>query len=383
MDNIEFNKKPLLNNFVEVDDKIWFWDIRHNGLYFCDKKNNYVEGIELECYKTYDLSKGTLYSKLCLYKKSIIAVPWMAEEILIINVGSYQERYIKLKDFEWDENALKRGKFWDVVCMDEFAYFIGYGSSCLLKFNLEEEVIEAVVDLYQDRIKVENKVCFKFAGIMDKNLIIPACIDNIVFIVNADTLQFSIKCINPVEHGFSAIHIIDDQIWLSPRRVDPIVCWDIQKDSVTCYNEYPKNFELGDSTSMGSIERIGEKLYFFPLKASAILELDLSTGRMDVEKNLNAYIRKYVNDENQSVQKYCLTGNFNGTVYAYSRINNCFIWFDPISGEVGEWELQFTEKEYDKFQTRLVQSILRTNQLVNEGEIRLIDFVNYIQEQNV
>ena len=146
------NSTFYIHNFIQYNGVKWGWDIFHNILL---KMNDSYEAdvARINCYEKRRCF-GSLYGKVIKYQDKLIGVPMQADDILVYDLNLNVDRYIPMPSGVFLESNAGRGKFWDALIDGKHAYFIGYWSKKILKFDLDREEIVKILDI----VIIESKV---------------------------------------------------------------------------------------------------------------------------------------------------------------------------------------------------------------------------------
>ncbi|HBN55714.1 MAG TPA: hypothetical protein DD414_02975, partial [Lachnospiraceae bacterium] len=126
------NENIIFHNTVKVNGFLWFWGLKEDALFKVKWGELYTDIVNLRCYQKKN-STAPLYGKIGKYESKIIGVPLSADEILIFDCCSGMDKYIPLPKHIFREEFVERGKFWDIIVDEEYAYLIGYWSNKILK----------------------------------------------------------------------------------------------------------------------------------------------------------------------------------------------------------------------------------------------------------
>jgi len=379
MNQKELIKRPLFHNFVKYNGNIWFWDVVHNGLFSCDNDGN-SRRIPLKCYQTYDLCKETLYNKIILFDDKLIGVPCVANEVLIYHLKRKEEEYISLSSISFNESAMRRGKFWDAVCYGKVLLLIGFWTSWVVKLNVEtREVIESV-DLYQyfDKNEIIDNVYFKNACVYNDKLLIPACLNPIVFEVDIGTMEYSIHRFENMENGFSYIYADGDRLWLSPRRTDAIICWDRTTDERHYYSQYPDEFAFGNA-SIGFIEKCNDNIFFIPLGASGILMLNEKEGQIKLAVTLNSKMEEqFALGEQLKINKCWNVSKRDDCLVILNGVDRKLYFYNIVDESIFVKDVIVSKEECIIYKGSRMEKANTRNDFFMEGEYDIDDFCAYL-----
>ena len=362
-------RRLTYNNLVTDGNKVWLWDIYFNALFCCNKGESIAERLTPFCNNKNNL--GMQYSKILKYKKNIIAVPALADNILLYDTETRETRYIA---FEADKISAKYGKFWDVIGVGKFAFLIGYYSSCVLKFNMETGRVEKCVQLCSQ--ENSGSVLFKFGFLEEDVILIPSCTDRVVYELNIYSMEYKKNVLDNSANGFNAICKAADDYWLLPRYDGPVVKWNRRKGTIQYYPVEVKDFDFSLSPGLGFLQYDGSCLWAFPLKANKIIKIDINLGYMEEEKDINSYF-EYL-DMPGDIQKYSYVKIQKDMLYVHTWVSRELICYNTSSGELAAYAYYISNRDYRKY-------IWESNwekTMGEDAEFKLCDFIDVLTEDD-
>lgn len=367
--------RMIFNNLAEDEEHIWFWAINFNALYQYDKKTSVVTRLS-DFIITLD---QITYSKVVNYRNKIICIPQCADNIAVYDLGSRSMRFIDLDVSVWNEASRKQGKCWGFVCHEEYLFLLGYWDSYILKFNMQTEQLEAVVDLYGNRDKSRNQVYFK-QGLMDKEfLLVPSCIENTIFVIDIRTMTYQIHRINEYKHGFYSICRQGRDIWLTPKQNDPIIRWQREENRITVYDRYPQELDPAKDISFGLCVYCNGFLWAFPLRAKKAIRLDPRTGVMEPVHTVNRYFTG-VAGENFDRQTYFSLEARDNKLLACAAPHREFLEYDCAEDKLTCYDYQTSVNDFNDF---LISLKVLTGCYVNERELPLGEYLNCLSRNKL
>ena len=270
--------KILFYNIACFNEEQYYWDIELNSLFRLRDLRD-PEIVQLKSCKN-RMFHAPLYGKLIGFQNKIIGVPLFANNILIYDLKTREERFIQLKEDVFD---MYKGKFLDYVIDDRYAYLIGYWSNYILKIDLYEERIIKELQVGETKYN-KDEVCFKQAAQYGGCLYIPSSQKNEVFVVDKELIDYKVKVFKGNKEGFSSLIIENKVVWMAPRRNESFVRWEIEKEEEE-YLEYP-DFCKTDRPSYGYMVNLEKEIIVFPLHAPCVVRIDKKTKDVIRDENL-------------------------------------------------------------------------------------------------
>lgn len=372
----DLRRYPIFHNFIKNNGRIWFWDLVKNALFFVEDNSDYAERVSLKIYERYNNTKGSLFGKILCYKEKLLCVPLFSNEILIYDIKTGGEDYIQLPSRDWGRVSEKRGKFWDVVIDQGIVFLIGYWIPCILKYNWLTKEIN-ILDLYIDKPnRNDETVFFKGAAIWKEKLLLPACTENIVFLIDKANLKFTSVSFDGMTGGFSAIAIDECEAWLMPRKTGPIVCWNMETEEINYYDDYPRQFFFSDKPGIGFVVIHEDEVYVFPLNASSILSINKKNTQIVIHERLN---HDYIGKEKSKRQKVYDVKVIDKGIWFFDGLEKCIKVFEVDTGIVTKRHIVFTDEYIEariKELRRQMGIQLKADKMILESEYA---FPTYIQ----
>lgn len=341
------DKSLVFNNFIEEDGKIWFWATNYNALFQCSITGGIAKNVWglAVC----EDAAGSLYSKIVKFDNKIIGIPMLSDKILVYDTSTGDARMIPIPAQDWgNPYTLERGRFWDGVVYDKYVFMIGFWSTKILKFDVVNEVVVDVLDLYDemDIPLIKRYLSFKNAVLVNSRILIPAYTRNYVFILNPMNMQYEKLVIEKCGNGFSGIAYDGEDIWLSPRERGQFVQWRIQQNTVILHDNYPTEFKLKESANISCIEYCNGKIYELPYMANKVISLKKTVGKviMQTEDAFNSYYEGL--GTHNEITKYLFVQRVGMRLYSYCTESRRVLTFDTESGLLSELRFQISEEDY-------------------------------------
>ena len=204
--NQDENRCLAFYNFAEEQRKIWFWDVRFNALF----QGTIDGGVAEPLWGNMNDETGmdSLYSKVMKCGHKIIGIPMCTDNILIYDISTKEAKLISVAIQDWgNKHTLKRGRFWDGVVYGDYLFMIGFWSAKVLKFDIVNEKIVDVIDLYEE-LKIpfeERTLSFKNALAIDGKIWIPSYVKNYIFALDPNNMKYTKIEMKKKGNGFSDI----------------------------------------------------------------------------------------------------------------------------------------------------------------------------------
>lgn len=287
--NVVINKRLKFQNFVEdVGNAIVFYSEQYCSLFRCHRYGGVAELLY-----TIPIKESTrLYGKVYRYKEKIICIPQCAENILIYELNSREVRFIDLGVYNWGNHyAEEGGKFLSGVIYEKYLFMIGYWSTCILKFDIEQEEIVNYINLSEDlNISIDKRrVCFKNVVLYRGNIILPAYGSNQLFIINPNTMNYQNLDISNNKGGFSDIAVASNDIWLAPKCQEAFLRLGDSMNVVEVIENFPSDYRRKERANISGLIEWKDSIYAMPYMANKILEItrgdECSNVRIEGEMN--------------------------------------------------------------------------------------------------
>lgn len=345
--NNDEDKSLVFHNFIEEDGKIWFWATNYNALFQC----SITGGIAANVWGlgVCEDAMGSLYSKIVKCDNKIIGIPMLTDNILVYDTSTGGARLIPIPTQDWrNSHTLERGRFWDGVVYDNYIFMIGFWSAKILKFDIVNEVIIDVIDLYEEmNIPFEKRfISFKNAVLVSSRILIPAYTRNLVFILNPMDMQYEKLVIEKCGNGFSDIVYAGEDIWLPPRERGQFVQWNIQQNKFILHDDYPTDYHMEKQANISGIEYCNGKIYVLPYRANKVISLKRTEGKviMQTEDTFNSYYEGL--GTNNEIIKYLFAQRVGMRLYSYCTERKRVLAYDTESEQLSELRFQISDEDY-------------------------------------
>lgn len=363
------NEAIVFHNTAKLNGFLWFWGLRENVLFRAKWSEGYAHVVNLRCYEA-KRNTGSLYGKIEKYENKLIGVPLASDEILIYDCQTGIDNYVSLPKNIFGEEFVDRGKFWDVVICDNDAYFIGYWSNKILKFDLLHEKISKIIELNIENSRFSKDIFFKKAGLYRDCLIVPACQKNIVYVIDKDSMEYRIKEFKGTKEGFSALLIDGSDIWLAPRRNGKFIRWNPELDHAE-YLDYPVICSSA-KPSYGFLAKTENDILAFPLHAKGVLRINPETLKAYIDPKLTEICR----ENNGQVQKTGFIEIEGKKIIIYSWLEGSFYNYNTKTGIIQKNEIRYAEDYY----IFMMKKEWEKNGYIDEGNCSLDIFIHNIDK---
>lgn len=343
-------RKSSFKNLVQDRGKCWFWEERYNGLFYCGYDKKYAVKVELN--RKQNLKGGSLYSKVILYKGKIIGIPYMADNILIYEIKDKGERYIQLDGIY---------KFLEYVIDGKCVFFLGYGSSVILKFDMEQEIVTGSVDVYEGKKIQKNRTFFESGFIHKNRLLVPDYWEYCVYEINMETMDFIKNKIQMAGDVRPNIHIDKrkDEIYFPPDNMEPIVMWNRE--------DRKKEFYLFPSWAQN------EEVIIFNSKAGSFY-----VQKFSLTRSLETYYQNKT-EKDRLFELFFFSQVCNDFLYVLDERKKLHI-YHPEKDVQTEKAFYISRADYIEYMKAQLPDDVDKYQIVYEKFYSITDFVQYIKD---
>lgn len=284
------SRRLKFQNFIEDgENKIIFYCEEYKSLFRSDRCGGTAELL----YKI-PIEGNSLYGKIYRYKDKVLCVPQCAADILIYNLNTKEEKFVRIEMDTWgNRHAEERGRFLSGILYGKYLFLIGYWSTWVLRLDIELEKITGCVNLSEAlSIPVCNRtVCFKNAVLYHGKIMMPAYGANLIFMIDPESMEYWKKEIPDNKGGFSDIAVTSQGIFLSPKLEGKFLRLDDSMNIVKAIEDLPMDFKWGENANFTGLIEWKDSLYAVPYKASHIIEIT-QNGKQNkaiIEKEINRY----------------------------------------------------------------------------------------------
>lgn len=350
------NRCLIFNNFAEEKGKIWFWAVNYNALF----QGSIDGGIALSVWGIEDCEEttGSLYNKVVKCGNKIIGISALADNILVYDIFDEGARLIPIPTWDWgNAHTLERGRFWDGVVYGDYVFMIGFWSAKILKFDVANENIVDVIDLYEGLdIPFESRfLSFKNTLVVDNKILIPSYVKNYIFVLNPDNMQYEKIVIEKNGSGFSDIVYDGENIWLSPRERGQFVKWNMQKSIIYLYDDYPTEVHMEDQANFTGMGYCNGKVYVFPYRADKVISIKKNEDNvvMQAENVFNCYYEGFEGVcTNKEVMKYLFVQSVEERLYSFCADSRRVLSYNTKNGLLSELKFLISDEDYLRYGLR-------------------------------
>lgn len=311
--------------FAELGQYIWFVPWEYNALcrYNKEKKNiDYMTLIPGEW------QTPTLYSKIVVYGKNLILIPYAASEVAIFDTEMQQFEKLKLpvpdNCYKYRENA----KFLSAIRFGNQIYLLPGEFPQIVCLNMENRIIQTVkvwYPLYGRELHDEKRVTGAYKGIdgyfcfNKKELYITfyAGTKGKIGVFSFETHEMDIFTIAHANSYFSCMEIYGDDLYLVTRS-GQIFCWNTQSREVAgSYSYVPKSDRIKRDDIVYETFRksilYDDKIYLFWADKPQYTVFDLKSHK--TKTYLFQYINSAIRDIYFSKEHIYIFTNENNLFY--------------------------------------------------------------------
>lgn len=367
------------------DGKLWFWEIAHNSLYSWNFDDDIFIEKKLSCYdegKYRDL-KNIHHTLSFVYQNKIFLIPrkgnsfiaydYMQNETSVIGLPTEIECLVSKVDCIFSAFYLEN-------C---YAYLAGGNIPYLVKLNLRECCVEKYINIFQGKEIIDYYLYFKGICVVGNKIIVCSVETNDIFVINKDDFSLEKLTVKGMRKGVSSVVCLNNKLIFFPRYIDPVVVWNIKDDDWNVISEYPADAVFGDETNRqyDFPILIENKIYIFPIAASDVLTFDIEEEKINIEQNINQYIKNhYKDDENNSVKCNAVDLIENKLIILFSTPQSIFVY--DLYEKAGLYrKITFPENDMKKQRISIIRSRIDDGIIYENSSNELKDFIEYVSEK--
>lgn len=345
------DRKLCFKNVVQQNGRLWFWEERYNGLFNCEFDKKYAVKVSLK--RKQDLLKGSLYSKVILYRDKIIGIPYMADNILIYEIDSQRERYIQIDGIY---------KFAEYVINEKYVFLLGYGSSVILKFDMDQEMVTGYIDVYTGNKNERGRTFFESGFIYKDKLLVPDYWEYDVYEIDVNTMHFTKYKIRMADDMCPNICIDKrkDEIYFPPDNMKTVVMW----------NRESENRELYLFPSCGKKEEV----LIFNLK-----DYIFYVQKFSITRSLESYY-KNKNQKDRLFELFFYSQVCNEFIYILDETKKLFIYY-PKEDIQKEKVIYLSRNDYIEYMKLQLPIDIDKYQVVYEKFYSVAELVQYVKNE--
>ncbi len=251
----------VINDAVEVDDKICFFSTNFKSIFLLDTKSNEIECHRMVSNGLYSIN-GTFSSMQRIHNK-IYLVPLYEREIFCFDMEKKEFKRIEL-DCKYTNTD--KALFMGVGNYKNYLFIMGVQLPVIIRLDTKDDSVEYITHWIKDierHIFDYNDAYFRQqCVILDNKLFVPFCNANAVLELNCDNLSTRIHVIGLDDEGYSGISFDGESFWLSPRKSGSLVRWNVEKETKDYFKVGERNLKSGSLSYAGIACCNGEKLLF-------------------------------------------------------------------------------------------------------------------------
>ncbi len=325
--------------FWEEGDKFWFSAFDHNGLYCRDNTTQEVNFLgkipgELEY-------QFRLYSSIFKVGEKIFLIPHNAISIAVYDIKFEKFSKIFLKEvscFGKQKIAMEQHKFWKSVLYNKEIIMMPCNYPAMVILNIKTFEIRYITDFVQklDRLsliaqpyitdmKIENDIAYCSCGCM-----------NAVIKINLRSHESEIIVVPSKSDGYAGIAKVNDDIWLGPVISGGIIRYNTKTKKIIEYIDYPEDLKY-PAVPFQTFFRYGNRLLLVPALANQFILLNIQNGKMEKIEELSRIISK---EKDKNVYSYD-----TATAYFYQDYVLTFV----NGADYGIYRYDFEREEIKSF----------------------------------
>ena len=363
-------------NYTTVKDDIWFCDAYHSNLL---KMQLHTGEISLEAALLTENINGKMqYGPTVCVRDNIILAPRNAGDILIYHRCTGEMVRLPLK-----KGNVKQRKplFLSGFVYDDYAFFIPGNYPAMIKVNAENMSVEYFENFYYAlpaEIRKRNSIlCNSNALVIDNYCVFPVFDSNFFIKVCLDFSGYEMEQIGEAKYRILSMAYIDETIWFA--GLEGIFEYSVKERSVVCHNKaFTQNQLLN---GIGQIVNWQENLVVIPINGEKLI-LFHSQKHDCVE--FQDYVMPLSPGNND---KWVLTG---ANIICCGKLNDDVLcMFSTFEKEICLIDLKnhFVRRYEGKLEKQSADQIIELyiihnihNQIINENDVCLDDYIRYISK---
>ncbi len=284
--------KLSFETYIIEEDKTWFTAFDHNGLY-CNY-NGSEEAVLEAVIPDERRYAFRLYAEIKKYKSRIFLIPFSADEVAVYDIS--KKIFTKLPLKKVDEFGQKKlvnenAKFWCSKVYKRYLFLFPHNYPAMAIIDMHTLEISYVSDFVDEleQLSVNNEP-----------YITDVCVENEMAycscacakaIVQIELKSRNIKIIKVPVHveGFNGILKIGRNIWLIPRVKGGVVCFDLERNTTTLFDDYPEGFS-SSYVPFHTLYKCKKGILLIPALSEQFVLLNTKTGKMENIKYLSDLI---------------------------------------------------------------------------------------------
>ena len=232
------NFRLTCDEYVKIDDNIWFSAQGHNGLYCMDCNNK--EARLVSEFPGENAMGYRLYKSITRAGDKLFFAPCNASSVAVYDISKQEMKMIAVEERQSPRKTVfgKGFKFWTAVAYYPWIYFMGHGYPAILRINADTLETKYITDWVPDANYIadsDNRAPYFVEGCIEgrKGLFPFACADGVAE-VDMFTGDVSVICLDSGIDGYNGMAFDGSYYWLVPRNDNRVIRWDKEKNETIC-----------------------------------------------------------------------------------------------------------------------------------------------------
>lgn len=218
-----------------------------------------------------------LFTMALSYGEKIYFVPASASHIAVYEPDKNNLYNLQIEAVDQFKNPHFKinAKFNGGMVVGKYIYMTPCTYPGFIRINPDNDVIE----YYNDWIG-DGDYVFRKAPLLDENMIyIPSVINNKILRIDTDICKGQMISIGTKNGGWWSMCKQDGDYWLAPQMPGPIIRWNVEKNVIDEFDDYPDDFN-GKDFYFTKIFSHGNQIVLLPGKANMGIVLDVESKEM-------------------------------------------------------------------------------------------------------
>lgn len=369
-----YSSKPIAMNYAEDEEKIWMALLNRNGICEIDKKTKTARICKI--FDEEPLDGELLYSHVEKADQKLIFSPCKAKKIAIYNLEDDFMTYIPLEKVEYRCKQNQGDiKFWNIFRNHSHVYLVGYSYPAIVKICMDSMEVTYITDWVEEietYMEDDDNGGYFADGCVcvgDKALLSVSC-TNAVLELNLKTESTRLVKLDVPMEGIGGISSADgENIWIVGKKgkTNKACCWNMRTDKIREYSFSDEDEDIFDPF-FAPVCTVS-KVYFMPISASGIYEIDIDSGKIQRNQTLELLLKRAGNDSgfwwkilapkienNLLIFLTCgdsrwhrynvITGEFqSGIIYIEENAEDMNQYFDAVYSKLSLQGMIFSERD--------------------------------------
>lgn len=260
------------NDFVKVEDEIWFCDIYRNRLVKMDLQMRNIKTVVPLGKRQLKMSYGSIFN----YKDRIVLIPRNADNILIYNLHGNDITEIPLRE---NSEVIGRPWFIKAIAYQDNIYLFPARFGAVVKLNMETLTVTYLDEIIQiaKNYKSDKKgIYFNCIAMVEHYCFMPLYETNVMVRFDLQTEYYDFIEYDDVNHRILSAFGEKNKIWLAGFEKG-VLEYDLNKGTLEKHVDFGNLKELEEGIS--DILNLTDKILVFPMNESRILLYEKRTGR--------------------------------------------------------------------------------------------------------